>query len=176
MRILKINTNNNLWGSDKMNNFNFKVLGNYSPNIRTFGKYKNTCYKLNGFSKEIFFYFFYEIYFKLLNIIYDEQIDMNDIIIIISHNHIDHNLSLLELAIYLYFYNKKHIQKKKVKVILPHRSIIYTFIKSLKTVFDVETLNDKTTFDVDNCKFSFCKTKLPITKRLLIRGEKPFVR
>ena len=31
-----------------MNNFNFKVLGNYSPNIRTFGKYKNTCYKLNG--------------------------------------------------------------------------------------------------------------------------------
>lgn len=150
--------NNNLWGSDKMNNFNFKVLGNYSPNIRTFGKYKNTCYKLNGFSKKIFLDFGAGIFFKFLNIINDEQIDMNDIIIIISHNHIDHNLSLLELAIYLYFYNKKHIQKKKVKVILPHRSIIYTFIKSLKTVFDVETLNDKTTFDVDNCKFSFCKT------------------
>ena len=68
-----------------MNNFNFKVLGNYSPNIRTFGKYKNTCYKLNGFSKEIFLDFGAGIFFKFLNIVNDEQIDMNDIIVHVFH-------------------------------------------------------------------------------------------
>ena len=141
-----------------MNNFNFDVLGNYSPNIRTFGKYKNTCYKLNGFSKTIFLDFGAGIFFKFYKMLKRENIDMNDIMIIISHNHIDHNLSLLLLAIYLYFYNKTHMQKKKVKVVLPHRSVIYNFIKSLKSVFDVETLNEEMTFKVDNCSFSFCKT------------------
>lgn len=150
--------NNNLWGSDKMNNFNFNVLGNYSPNIRTFGKYKSTCYRLKGFSKEIFLDFGAGVFFKFFRMVKEENIDLNDVMIIISHNHIDHNLSLLSLAIYLYFYNKKHKNKKKVRVILPHRSIIYTFINSLKSVFDVETLNEKTSFSVDNCKFTFCKT------------------
>lgn len=141
-----------------MNNFNFYVLGNYSPNIRTFGKYKSTCYRLKGFSKEIFLDFGAGIFFKFLNIVKKEKIDMNDVVIIISHNHIDHNLSLLSLAIYLYFYNKTHKKKKRVRVLLPHRSIIYTVISSLKSVFDVETLNQDTSFSVDNCDFTFCKT------------------
>ncbi|MBO5477952.1 MAG: hypothetical protein J6A15_09420 [Clostridia bacterium] len=141
-----------------MNNFNFYVLGNYSPNIRTFGKYKSTCYRLMGFSKEIFLDFGAGIFFKFLRIVKKEEIDLNNVMIIISHNHIDHNLSLLSLVIYLYFYNKRHEKKKKVHVILPHRSIIYTFISSLKSVFDVETLNESTAFSVDNCEFTFCKT------------------
>lgn len=141
-----------------MNNFSFNVLGNYSPNIRTFGKYKNTCYKLKGFSKEIFLDFGAGIFSKFIKMVEKEKIDMNNIMIIISHNHIDHNLSLLSLAIYLYFYNKTHKEKKKVHVILPHRSIIYTFINSLKSVFYVETLNEKISFNLDECNFSFCKT------------------
>lgn len=141
-----------------MNNFNFYVLGNYSPNIRTFGKYKSTCYRLKGFSKEIFLDFGAGIFSKFFKMAKDENINLNDVIIIISHNHIDHSLSLLSLAMYLYFYNKTNVDKKRVKIILPNRSIIYTFINSLKSVFDVEILNTDTKVNVDNCEFTFCKT------------------
>ncbi len=142
-----------------MNNFGFYVLGNYSPNIRTFGKYKSTCYRLTGFSKEIFLDFGAGVFLKFIRIVKKEKIDLNNVLLIISHNHIDHNLSLIILSLYLLIYNVINRKNaKKVKVILPKRSIIYYYISKLNTVFDVEVLTQDVRFSIDKCSFSFCHT------------------
>lgn len=141
-----------------MNNFNFLVLGNYSPNIRTFGKYKSTCYMLNGFSKTIFLDFGAGIFSKFMKMVNSHKISLDNIVIIISHNHVDHNLSLVSLALYLLNYNIRHEKKIKVSVILPKKSMIYTIISKLKNVFNVSILNENTVLYIDKAKFTFCKT------------------
>lgn len=141
-----------------MNNFSLYVLGNYSPNIRTFGKYKNTCYRIKGFSKEVFLDFGAGIFFKFLRILKKEKIDINNIVIIISHNHIDHNFSLIFLSFYLLIYNILHKDKKRVEIYMPKKSIAYTFIKTFKNEYRLKILNESVKFNIDNVKFSFCKT------------------
>ena len=141
-----------------MNNFNFYVLGNHSPNIRMFGKYKCTCYMLNGFSKNIFLDFGAGIFLKFLRLIKREKIDINNIMIIISHNHLDHNLSLMLFAIYLWVYNLFHRKNKKVNVILPNNNFMYKFVKLFKNEYEVSILTKDIKFDMDGCKFSFCET------------------
>ena len=59
-----------------MNNFGFYVLGNYSPNICTFGKHKSTCYRLLGFSKDIFLDFGAGVFLKFLRVVKKENIDI----------------------------------------------------------------------------------------------------
>ena len=98
-----------------MNNFKFYVLGNYSPNIRTFGKCKSTCYMLEGFSQHIFLDFGAGVFSKFIRMVNEGKIDLSKVLIIISHNHVDHNLSLLSLAIYLYIYNLTHKKKNSYR-------------------------------------------------------------
>lgn len=141
-----------------MNNFVFYVLGNYSPNICTFGKHKSTCYRLLGFSKDIFLDFGAGVFLKFLRVVKKENIDMNNVLFIISHNHVDHNFSLLLLAPYLYIYNLFHKNKKRVQVYLPRKSILYTIVKAQKSVYDVKALNHFVEFSIDGCNFTFCKT------------------
>lgn len=140
-----------------MDNFKFYVLGNYSPNIRTFGKYKSTCYMLEGFKRVIFLDFGAGIFPKFKNIIEKTNINLNEIIIIISHNHVDHNFSLLELSSYLEKYNRKCGTKVKVKVVMPKRSVIYS-LATKSNVFDVYILNEDFKMNIGGAKFSFCKT------------------
>jgi len=141
-----------------MNNFKFYVLGNYSPNIRTFGKKKSTCYMLEGFSKTIFLDFGAGVFSKFIKMVKANKISLDNIVIIVSHNHIDHNFSLISLALYLLNYNIKHKKKIKVSVILPKRSMVYSIVSRLKYVFNISILNENTELYIDNAKFTFCKT------------------
>lgn len=141
-----------------MNNFGFYVLGNHSPNIRMFGKYKCTCYMLNGFKRKIFLDFGAGVFLKFLSLVKKKKMDLNDIIIIISHNHLDHNFSLILLAIYLFIYNLFHKNNKMVKVVLPNNNFMYKFIRMFKKEFDASILTKYTNFSIDNCEFSFCET------------------
>lgn len=140
-----------------MNNFKFYVLGNFSPNIRTFGKCKSTCYMLMGFKRIMFLDFGAGIFHDFKRIIEEKKIDFSQIIIIISHNHIDHNFSLLELSSYLEKYNRKNGTKVKVKVVMPKRSIIYSLANKSR-VLDVYILNEEFKMNIGGAKFSFCKT------------------
>lgn len=140
-----------------MNNFKFYVLGNYSPNIRTFGKCKSTCYMLIGFKRLVFLDFGAGIFNDFKCIIEKNNIDYNEIIIVISHNHIDHNFSLLELSSYLEEYNRKNGTKVKVKVVMPKKSIIYS-LANKSSVFDIYILNEEFKMNIGGAKFSFCKT------------------
>lgn len=141
-----------------MNNFSFYVLGNFSPNINTFGKRKSTCYLLKGFSKYIFLDFGAGVFSKFLNMVKNNKISLDNIYIIISHNHVDHNLSLLSLGVYLLKYNKKNNKKIKVDVVLPKRSIVFNIIIKFKDVYDIHILDENTIIHIDNATFSFCET------------------
>ncbi len=141
-----------------MNNFKFFVLGNYSPNIRTFGKCKSTCYMLEGFSKHIFLDFGAGVFSKFIRLVNAKIIDINKVIIVISHNHVDHNLSLLSLAFYLHMYNMFHTKKIRIQVILPHKSIVYNIITKFKKVYDVYVLDENFVMKIDDAKFTFCET------------------
>ena len=141
-----------------MKKFKLYVLGNYSPNCFSFGKCKCTSYELIGFKKQIYLDFGAGVFFKFLRRIKKNQTKLNDIIIIVSHNHIDHNFSLFFLSFYLYFRNKIKKENNKVKVILPKRSIIFSIVNYFDKVFDVQILNEDYTFEEDGCKFSFCHT------------------
>ncbi len=141
-----------------MNNFSFYVLGNHSPNFRLFGRYKCTCYMLNGFDKKIFLDFGAGIFFRFLNIIKKQKINFDDIVIIISHNHLDHNLSLILLSIYLCVYNIFHKHNKRVKVILPNNNYMYKYINFFKNEYDIQILTKDTKFNMNECEFSFCRT------------------
>lgn len=141
-----------------MNNFKFYILGNYSPNIRTFGKCKSTCYMLEGFSQHIFLDFGAGVFSKFIRMVNEGKIDLSKVLIIISHNHVDHNLSLLSLAIYLYIYNLTHKKKIVIDIVLPHKSIVYNIVNKFKGVFNIHVLNEKFMMKIDEAKFTFCKT------------------
>ena len=91
-----------------MSKFKFYVLGNFSPNIRTFGKCRCTCYFLKGFSKNIFLDFGAGVFRKFCELLKKKEIDLENIIIIISHNHVDHNFAILSLGAFLKAYNFKN--------------------------------------------------------------------
>lgn len=141
-----------------MNNFNFYVLGNYSPNIRMFGKKKCTCYRLMGFNKEILLDFGIGVYHKFIRMVKEEKIDLNNLIIIISHNHVDHSFSLFPLIRYLRKLNKKSNELVKVTVFMPKRSIVYDFVSKAQDVIDLRIIDEQTEFEVGKAKFSFCNT------------------
>lgn len=141
-----------------MKTLKFYVLGNYSPNIQTFGKKAASCYRLYGMSKAVFLDFGAGVFKKFINMVEEEMIDFDNIVIIVSHNHVDHSFSLFPLALYLKNYNKKHKTCKRIHVYLPARSCIYTTIKKFDDVFDINILSEKTMLKIDNLTFTFCKT------------------
>lgn len=141
-----------------MNNFKFYVLGNYSPNIQTFGKRNSTCYLLEGFSKNIFLDFGAGVFFKFLKMVRKGKISLDNIIIIISHNHVDHNFSLLALAFYMMLYNYKNNKSIKINVMLPKKSIVFNIITKFKNVFNISILDENKSIMIDGAKFTFCRT------------------
>lgn len=142
-----------------MNQLSFHVLGNYSPNIQMFGKKKATCYRLYGLERPVFLDFGAGIFTKFKSMIETEKIDLGKVIIIVSHNHVDHSLSLFPLAMYLRKYNKENDKNEKMTIYLPAKSIVYTSVKHFDDVFDVKVLNNNTKFEIGKYSFSFCLTK-----------------
>jgi len=125
------------------------VFGNYSPNLK--GK-PGSCYYLNGFKFPILLDFGIGNY-KLVK----EKIDLqniDEIMIIISHNHTDHLFGIFKLLNNLIKYNKK------VTVFMPGKGFMFKIFKVIynKNV-DIKPLNETTEFLIDNHKFSFCRTK-----------------
>lgn len=141
-----------------MNNFTFKVLGNYSPNIQTFGKKASSCYRLYGMTKTVFLDFGAGIFKKFIEMVEEEKLDFNNIVIIVSHNHVDHSFSLFPLALYLRQYNRKYNTNKKVELYMPARSCIFTTVKKFEDVFNINILSEETTLKIDKMVFTFCRT------------------
>lgn len=124
------------------------VFGNYSPNLK--GK-PGSCYYINGFKMPILLDFGTKNYDLV-----KEKIDLksiNEIIIIISHNHTDHLFGIFKLL------NKLVKYDKKVTVFMPAKGFMYYILKMLYSRnVDINPLNEKTEFLIDGHKFSFCKT------------------
>lgn len=141
-----------------MSKFKFYVLGNFSPNIRTFGKCRCTCYFLKGFSKSIFLDFGAGVFKKFYELLKKKEIDLENIIIIISHNHVDHNFAILSLGAFLKAYNFKNKSSVKIHIYLPQKSIMFKIISTFKSVFNIHILNENTNIIIDKANISFCKT------------------
>lgn len=109
-----------------------KVFGNYAPNLKGL---PGSCYLLRGLEKLILLDFGNGNVKKVINEIKKEEID--NLIIILSHNHLDHSLDIFKFAKIL----KKY--KKRVKIYLPKRSFIYYLVTRYKKVFDVTIINEK---------------------------------
>ncbi len=140
-----------------MSNYKFYVLGNYSPNIRTFGKLNSSCYMLIGFDKTIFLDFGAGVFKKIKYLIKRKKLELNNILIIISHNHVDHNYSLLDLYFFLKEYNKKNNTNISVDIVMPHRSVLYDMAQN-SDIFNIIVLNENLELKIGEAKFSFCPT------------------
>lgn len=125
------------------------VFGNYSPNLK--GK-PGSCYYINGFKMPILLDFGVGNY-KLVK----EKIDLqniDEIMIIISHNHTDHLFGIFKLLNKLVKYNKK------VTVFMPAKGFMFKILKLMYSrKIDVKPLNEATELLIDGHKFSFCKTQ-----------------
>ena len=124
-----------------------KVLGNYAPNLKGL---PGSSYLINGLSKIILLDLGNGNFKKLVKEINEDQI--SNLIVILSHNHVDHSYDVLKLASYL----KKC--KKKIKIYLPKKSLMYEIIVNFKRVFDVNIINEKTKIYIDDCVIDFCQT------------------
>lgn len=124
------------------------VFGNYSPNLK--GK-PGSCYYINGFRIPILLDFGTRNY----NLV-KEKIDLksiNEIIIIISHNHSDHLFGIFKLL------NKVKKYNINATVFMPATGIMFKVLKILYSKnIEIRELNEKTEFLIDGHKFSFCKT------------------
>lgn len=124
-----------------------KVLGNYAPNLKGL---PGSCYILRGLEKIIILDMGYGNLQKVLNEIKENELE--NIIIILSHNHLDHSFDVLKFAKVLKKLNKK------VKIYLPKKSIIYYIVAKNKKFFDVQILNEKTKIELNEAIIDFCKT------------------
>ncbi len=126
--------------------FKFKVLGNYAPNMRGL---PGSSYLLKGFSRPILLDMGNGNCHKAIKEIGTKN--LNNTILILSHNHVDHSWDVLKLGKYL----KR--TKSKITIYLPHKSLMYLYIKNSK-YYNVNIINEKTTFKIDGYKVSFCQT------------------
>lgn len=124
-----------------------KVLGNYAPNLRGL---PGSSYLIKGMKQPLLLDFGNGNIKKLLKEIPLEEI--SNLIVILSHNHIDHSYDVLKLARLL----KK--QKKKIKIYLPKKSFMFFVISKLKRVFDVEVIHEKKVIFLDHYEIDFCQT------------------
>ncbi len=136
-----------------------KVIGNYAPNMKFYKNFPCSCYLIKGFHVPVILDLGMGTFKKLLSELRKENQDIMDAYIIISHNHIDHSSGLIPLSFYLLRYKIKGKLKQKVKVYLPQRSMIFSYVNILKLVFDIHIIKEDTFFEIENCKFSFCLTE-----------------
>lgn len=146
-----------------------EVIGCYSPNIR----FKpTTCYKIRIAKKNLFLDMGYGNLKKTI------KYDLNNSVIIISHNHVDHVLGLIQLARYL---KKKKIKlNNKIKVYMPKNNKgfnIYKYVKKYDDWFDLEAINKDSKIELNNVEITFCETihKGETYAIKLKYGEKVFV-
>ncbi len=124
-----------------------KVLGNYAPNLKGL---PGSSYLVRGLSKPLVLDLGNGNLKSLL-----KEININELsnlVIILSHNHVDHSYDVLKLALFL----KKC--KKKVSIYLPKKSLMYEFIVNFKKVFEINIINEKTKINIDNYEIDFCQT------------------
>lgn len=124
-----------------------KVIGNYAPNLKGL---PGSCYLLRGIENFIVLDIGNGNIKGLLKEIKKEELDK--LVIIISHNHIDHSLDIFKLINILKKLNKK------VKVYLPKKSLIYYILIKFKNVFDVHVINEKVKIELEDVKIDFCQT------------------
>lgn len=124
-----------------------KVLGNYAPNLEGL---PGSSYLLKGFSRPILLDLGNGNFKRLIKEINENE--LSDLIVILSHNHVDHSYDVLKLASYL----KKC--KKRIKIYLPKKSVMYEIIVNFKKVFDVNIINEKTKIHIDDYIIDFCQT------------------
>lgn len=128
-----------------------KVLGCYSPNF----SFKTvSCYRIELNKKVIYLDLGYLTMRKI------KKSDYNNMIIVISHNHIDHAMDLINLALKLKFM-KKYL-KQKITIYMPSNSKgvnIYRLLKKhFSDVLDIKKISENKVIYVDNAKITFCKT------------------
>lgn len=122
-----------------------RVIGNYAPNLKGL---PGSSYLLKGFSRPILLDLGNGNIKEVLKQIRKEK--LKDVILILSHNHVDHSFDVLRLEKILKKYNIK------ITVYMPCRSFIYWYIKKSKN-FDVKSITEKTKFSLDGYNFSFCQ-------------------
>lgn len=132
-------------------------IGVHAPNLRC---KKTSCYMINIDNKIILLDFGIGISRTVIKYVIENKIAAQDIIIIISHNHIDH---VLGLNLFGKFLRTTKQSGKKVNVYISNTSAkYYNWYKSLTEkyfdVFDFFNLNESTKFSVFDNEFSFCKT------------------
>ena len=124
------------------------VFGNYSPNLK--GK-PGSCYYINGFKFPILLDFGvgnYNLVKKKINFK-----NINQLIIIISHNHTDHLFGIFKLLNKIKKYNINAI------VFMPAKGFMFKILSMLYSKYiEIKELNEQTEFLIDGHKFSFCKT------------------
>lgn len=147
-----------------------KVLGNYAPNLKGSNKYPCSGYYIKGLNKPVILDLGVGILPRLFKELKLNNESIYNTIFIISHNHIDHSFDMIPLSIVLLkgnivnglnrvFKRKKESCNRKVKIYLPKRSLMYTYVKFFKNIFDVGIINEKTNFELEGCTFSFCQTE-----------------
>ena len=128
-----------------------RVLGCYSPNI--FLK-AVSCYRLEAENKVIYLDLGYLTMQKI------NKADYENMIIIISHNHIDHAMDLLRFAVKIKCMKK--FLKNKIKIYMPTASKgvnIYEILKKyFSDVIQVIRIYEGKKIFYGNLKITFCKT------------------
>lgn len=85
--------------------------------------------------------------------------NLNNAMIIISHNHVDHVLGLVQLARYLKRHNVK--LNNKIMVYMPKNNKgynIYKYIKKYDEWFEVNPIISSTIIELNSVKITFCET------------------
>lgn len=144
-----------------MKNFEIKVkvLGNYAPNLKSIKKYPCSGYYIRGLDKPIILDLGVGILPKLFKELKKNNENIYNTILIISHNHIDHSFDMIPLSFLLLKRKLLDKNNKKVKIFLPKRSMIYTYVKLFSNVFDFHVINEDTTFEINGYNFSFCQAE-----------------
>lgn len=127
----------------------FKVFGNYAPNLK--GK-PGSCYLISGLSEFVVLDLGAGTLKSLLKYIDDLGVSIDNIIIILSHNHVDHSFDTLKLIKVL----KR--RKTKISIYLPKKSVMFYFLKLFKKYYNINIVNSNLKFKIDEVEFSFCRT------------------
>ncbi len=131
-------------------------LGYYAPNTRL----KSTsCYIIKKGEKILILDMGIGIRSKLIDYIIYNKIELNNITIVISHNHFDHIASLSSFGDFLLKYHPKG----KINLYISDTSEKYydwykNVVKKYNSVFNIVIINEDLTFYFSDLKVSFCKT------------------
>lgn len=124
-----------------------KVLGNYAPNLKGL---PGSCYLVKGLKQPLLLDLGNGNIKSLLKEIKKDEFD--NLIIVLSHNHLDHSFDVLRLV--------KVLKKwdKKVRIYLPKKSLMYFLIYCYRKFLDINIINEKTKIIIGETTIDFCQT------------------